>query len=157
MYRKHSFLWRTFTDFQKGVGDNPSVLQNSVEIENLKKEMVIIENVYKEYINENPEHFRAYLNLADVLMYQSLLGVDKINEAEEILEKAIALVPQAPQSYWMKSVADVYVGDFSGARGNIQKALDLNPNAVQSQEISEYVEKAAKDFPKINLYFFRQI
>jgi tetratricopeptide (TPR) repeat protein len=83
--------------------------------------------------------------------------VDRLAEAQEVLDKAIELVPQSPQPYWMKAVAYIYMKKFDLAREYAQKGLALNPKIVQSQKIVEYVEKSIKNFPNIDLYFFRQI
>lgn len=153
----HAFLWRTATDFQRGIADNPKVLEKAGWREILKKEIGILENGYREYITNNPNHFRAHLNLADLLIYQSLFQVDKLAEAQEILDQAIKLVPQSPQPYWMKAVAYVYMGKFTYAREAAQAGLKLNPKIKQSQDIVNYVERSNKTFPEIDLFFFRQI
>ncbi len=154
---EHSFLWRTSTDFQRGIGSNPHVLTDKAFIDGLKEEIQLFEREYRNYIEENPMHFRAHLNLADILIYERLFGVDKLTDAQSILDRAIELVPQAPQAYWMKAVAAVYQGDFEHARRYAQMGLDLNPNIVQSRDIVQYVETSIKNFPEIDLFFFRQI
>ena len=154
---KHSFLWRTSTDFQRGIAENPKILMDSKKVDNLKKEIIIFENAYRVYINDNPEHFRARLNLADILIYERLFEIDKLKEAQEVLDEAIKMVPQAPQSYWMKAVGYIYMKKFDLAREYAQKGLALNPKIVQSQDVVKYVEKSIKEFPNIDLYFFKQI
>ena len=152
----HALLWRTSTDFQRGIGANPKVLEDPKKVEYLRQEIVILENKYKEYIKNNPTHFRAHLNLADVLIYQNLFQVNKLEEAQKVLDEAIRLVPQSPQPYWMKAVAYIYMGKFNLAREYAKKAFDLNPKIVESQNIIKYVEDSIKTFPEIDLYFFRQ-
>ena len=46
---------------------------------------------------------------------------------------------------------------FDLAREYAKKGIELNPKIKQSQLISDYVEKSIKDFPNIDLYFFKQI
>jgi len=152
-----AFLWRTATDFQRGIAQNPKVLEDPEKVDGLKKEIVIFENGYREYLKHNPSNFRAHLNLADVLIYQRLFEVDKLTEAQAVLDMAIALVPQSPQPYWMKAVAYVYMRKFDLAREAAQKGLALNPKIKQSQEVMKYVEDSIKTFPEIDLFFFRQI
>lgn len=154
---QHAFLWRTFTDFQRGIMENPKVLENREQVEGFKKEIEIIETRYREYVKNNPAHFRAKLNLADVLIYQNLFDSNKLAEAQEVLDEAIKLVPESPQSYWMKAVAYVYMNKFDLARESARKGMALNPRIQQSQEIVDYVERSAKTFPEIDLFFFRQI
>jgi len=153
----YAFLWRAGTDFQRGIAENPAVLNDPQKVQWLKKEAVVFENEYRQYISENPTHFRAHLGLADILIYQRLFEVDKLAEAQQVLDDAIELVPQAPQSYWMKAVAYIYMREFDLAREYAQKAVELNPDAQQSPEVLRYVEESIKTFPEIELYFFRQI
>lgn len=154
---KHAFLWRTSTDFQRGIAANPAVLADPGKVAKLKEEIVIFENEYRNYIKDNPNNFRARLNLADILIYQMLFQVNKLEEAQNVLDGAIKLVPQSPQPYWMKAVAYVYMRKFDLAREYAQKGVELNPKIKQSQEIVKYVENSIKTFPDINLFFFRQI
>ena len=154
---KHSFLWKTSTDFQKAIGQNPKIVEDPKKAEMLKKELVIFENEYRTYSAQYPKHFRARLNLADMLIYQRLFGVNKLDEAQEVLDEAISMVPQAPQPYWMKAVAYVYMKKFDLAREYAKKAFDLNPKIKQSQDVIDYVERSIKSFPAIDLYFFKQI
>lgn len=152
-----AFLWRTSTDFQRGIGENPKHLEDPKRVEGYKKELVVFENGYRDYLKENPTHFRAHLNLADILIYQKLFDVDKLKEAQEVLDKAIVLVPQSPQPYWMKAVAYVYMRQFDLAREYAAKGLELNPQVIESQKVVKYVEDSIRTFPEINLFFFRQI
>ncbi|MES3031554.1 MAG: O-antigen ligase family protein [Patescibacteria group bacterium] len=154
---KHAFLWRTVTDFQRGISQNPKVLLDKPLTENLKKEILLFEEEYKDYVAKNPEHFRAKLNLADTLIYERLFGINHLQEAQDILDSAIAQVPQAPQPYWMKAVGYVYMKKFDLAREYAQKGLALNPDIKGSQDIVKYVDTSIKNFPEIDLYFFRQI
>ncbi|MBP6858891.1 MAG: O-antigen ligase family protein [Candidatus Pacebacteria bacterium] len=154
---QHSFLWRTSTDFQRGIGQNPAVLQDPKRFEGLKNEILYFEGEYRKYLAENPEHFRAHLNLADILIYERLFGVDKLKEANGVLDAAIALEPDAPQPYWMKAVAYIYMKKFDLAREYAKKAYDLNPEIKQSSEVIKYVETSIKNFPEIDLFFFRYI
>lgn len=154
---EHSFLWRTTTDFQKAISQNPKILEDAQKVASLKKEIIVFENAYKDYVQKNPKHFRARLNLADVLIYERLFGIDKLKEAQEVLDEAIKMAPQVPQSYWMKAVAYIYMKKFDLAREYAQKGLVLNPKISQSQDVVKYVEKSIKDFPNIDLYFFKQI
>ena len=153
----HAFLWRISTDFQRAITVDPEVLSSPSTALNLKKELVVIETEYKNYIKNNPDHFRAKLNLADILIFQNLFQVNKLDEAQKILDEAIELVPQNPQSYWIKAVAYIYMGKFKEAREYAKKGLTLNPKIKQSQEIVDYVENSIKTFPEVELFFFRQI
>jgi tetratricopeptide (TPR) repeat protein len=154
---EHAFLWRTMTDFQRGIGQKPSILNDAQKVEGLKKEAALFTRKYEEYVETHPTHFRAHLNLADILIYQRLFEVDKLAQAQEVLDAAIELVPTSPQAYWMKAVAYVYMRKFELAREYAKKGLELNPDITQSQEVVKYVETSIKNFPNIDLFFFKQI
>ncbi len=150
-------LWRTFTDFERGISENPKVLEDPKKVENLKKELAIFEEEYRKYTEKHPQNFRALLNYADAKIYFMLFDVNKLEEAQVVLDKAIALVPTAPQPYWMKAVAYLYMRKFDLAREYAKKGLELNPKVPGSQEIVRYIDESIKTFPEIDLYFFRQI
>lgn len=151
-----AFLWRTSADLQRGIGQKPSVLNDSDKVQNLNKEFEYLAEEYKKYLKENPKDYRSHLNLADILIYVRLFEVDKLEEAQGVLDDAIKLAPQIPQAYWMKAVAYIYQGKFNLAREWAAKGLALNPKIVESQNIVKYVEDSIKTFPEIDLYFFRQ-
>ncbi len=154
---EHAFIWRTSTDFQRGISANTKVLKDPKKVEGLKKEIAIFEAEYRKYLQKNPTNFRAHLNLADILIYQTLFGVNKLPEAQQVLDNAIKIVPQSPQPYWMKAVAYIYMKKFDLAREAANKGLELNPKIKQSQQIVTYVEESIKNFPDVELFFFRQI
>lgn len=152
-----SFLWRTSTDFQRGISENPSSIENPKNQENFKKELEIFANEYKNYLDNHPNDIRAHFNYADVLMYSNLLGVNRLEEASLVLDKAIEMNPEIPQGYWMKSVLSLYQGKFDLAREWAQKGLAVNPNIEKSQQVVSYIDKNIKSFPEVSLYFFDKI
>lgn len=152
-----SFLWRTSTDFQRGISENPASIENPKNQENFKKELEIFANEYKNYLDNHPNDIRAHFNYADVLMYSNLLGVNRLEEASVVLDKAIEMNPEIPQGYWMKSVLSLYQGKFDLAREWAQKGLAINPGIEKSQQIVSYIDKNIKSFPEVSLYFFDKI
>ncbi len=154
---KQTFLWRTVVDFQRGIAEKPSVLSDQTKVVALAQEAELYTAEYRAYVQANPTNFRAHLGLADILMYQAILGKEDFVEARAVLDKAVALVPQHPAPYWMKAVSYVYEGKFAEARAVATDGLDLNPGVETSQHILKYVEQSKKDFPEISMYFFRQI
>ncbi len=155
---KGAFLWGTSNDIQKGVSLDKEIVENKTQREGLKKELEVIVGEYEKYLkSENPDDYRALLNLADIYIYQRLLDVDNLNKAHEVLDHALTLVPQSPQAYWMKSVAYLYQAKFDLAKEWAKKAYDLNPGIEESTRVKEYIDTSVKDFPVIDLYNFKQI
>lgn len=151
-----AFLWRTSADLQRGIGQDPSILDNPKAVANLNNEFTYLEKKYREYLIKNPYDYRSHLNLADILIYVRLFENDKLEDAQSVLDEAIRLVPQSPQAYWMKSVAYIYERKFDLAREWAAKGLAVNPKVKESQNIVRYVEESIKTFPDIDLYFFKQ-
>lgn len=153
----HSLLWVSFNNLKKGISNEPNILNDPVKVEGFKKEVLFIENSFTSYITDNPSSIRAKLNLADIQIYQSLLGVNRLNDAQVLLDSVIISTSDMPQPYWMKAVGYLYAKDFGKAKEYAYKALSLNKNAKQSQELVQYIETSIKNFPEIDFYFFKQI
>lgn len=152
-----SFIWRMSTDFQRGIADDPSILADPDINEGLKKEVERYATEYENYLMTHPGDYRATLNLADQYLYLSLFGGDRVDDAQKVLDKALVLSPENPQTYWMKSVAYLYKADFANARIWADKGIAVNPNIEESQELKDYIETSIKEFPDVTLFFFRSL
>ncbi len=151
------YLNRTFVDIQRGISIDPSVLEKPGRKDGFKKEFDLLATGYKQYLEVHPEDYRARIGLVDLYIYQRLFEVDNLNLAIENADKAIAIAPQIPQAYWMKSVAYLYQRKFDLAREWAKKGYDLNPNIEESKKVVDYIERSIKTFPAIDLYNFRQV
>ncbi len=151
------FLWTTSNDIQRGISLDPKMIEDPKQREGIKKELDVIVSAYERYLEESPNDYRAILNLADIYIYQRLFEVDNLEKAHRVLDEAVALVPQSPQAYWMKSVAYLYQAKFSLAKEWAQKAYDINPGIEESARLVEYINKSVPSFPVITLYSFRKI
>lgn len=149
-------LWRTSTDFQRGISQNPKVLEDPKKVESLIKELGVIIDAYEQFSKESPYSYRVQINLASTYMYQRLFNIDNLEKAHVVLDEAIRATPDAPQAYWMKSVAYLYQRKFDLAREWAKKAYDLNPNIEQSQNVVRYIDESIKTFPEIDLFMFWQ-
>lgn len=150
-------LWRTSTDFQKGIAESPVILENPEKVTLLVEELGVITKGYEEYVANNRGTFRPHLNLADMYIYHMLFGVDRLADADAVLDTAIAISDKYPQPYWMKAVIALYRRDFAGARAYVQKAEAMNAEVVETLRLEKYIEDSIKTFPEIDLYFFNQI
>lgn len=151
------FLNRTVTDIQGGISVDPSILQKPGRVEGFKKELAVFAEKYQTYLNSHPDDYRARIKMNDLYIYQRLFEVNNLSLAQDSADKAIALVPQAPQAYWQKSVAYLYARKFDLAKEWAQKAYDLNPNIEESVRLKDYIDRSIKTFPVIDLYNFKQI
>ncbi len=150
-------LWRTVTDYQQGISQNPSVLENPEKAKALLAELDIFTKEYEKYVDKYPENFRAHLSLADVYIFHMLFGVNRLDEADVVLDRAIILAPEYPQALWMKAVTSLYRRKFDVARKYAEQAKKVNEKAEGTKEIDSYITDSIKTFPEIDLYFFKQI
>jgi len=151
------FLWRISTDLQRGIAEDPTAILGEKKQEGFKEELDQYTQAYESYIERNPNDYRSILTLADILIYQRLFEVNRLAEAQEVLDSAIKMHPNIPQPYWMKSVAYLYMGKFDLAREWAKKGLDINPNIELSQDTVKYINDSVKTFPEIDLRFFTHI
>lgn len=152
-----SFLWRTTNDFQRGIAQKPQILEKPEKVSELANELAVHISYYEQYASQHSLDYRLHISLAGAYIYNKLLGVESLDKAHETLDKSIALYPQIPQAYWMKSVAYLYQGKFKLAREWAQKGYDLNPNVEQSKKIIDYIERSVKTFPDITFFTFGQV
>lgn len=150
-------LWRTATDFQQGIAQNPQVLEKPESVAKLTEELGVITKGYEAYVADHPDSFRPYLNLADLYIYHMLFGVNRLDEAEVAVDKALLLSDRHPQPYWMKAIISLYRRDFKKAREYVTSAKEINENAVETKRLEKYIEESIKTFPEIDLYYFNQI
>lgn len=152
-----SFLWRTVSDFQRGIAEKPEVLDDPKKRESFLKESQFFIAESEAYLARRPDDFRMHLTLANMYIYQRLLGVDNLDKAHEVLARAEKLVPKFPQTHWMDAVAYLYQAKFKLARDAARKAYDLNPGVEQSRKMIDYIETSTNTFPNITFYNFWQI
>ena len=150
-------LWRTSTDFQRGIGDKPSILENPKTAKFLLEEAQTLTKAYEEYVATHPDNLRMHLNLADMYIYQRLFDVNKLVEADKVLDEAVKISDKHPQPYWMKAVIALYQRDFKKAREYVAIAKKMDPDAVETKRLEAYIEESIKTFPEIFLYSFIQI
>jgi O-antigen ligase len=152
-----AFLWRTSTDFQRGIMNVPETVSDPKKLVLLSKELDVFIEQYEVYLSKHPNDVRSHLSLADLYIFYRLFGVDKLDQAHRVLDQALVLNPSLPQIYRMKAVAYLYQAKFAEARRWAQKGLAINPSIEESQKLVKYIDTSIKNFPEIDLYFFQQI
>lgn len=152
-----TILWKSISDFQRGIAGKPEVLEDPAKVALFVEETEFFAKRAEEYLVARPDDYRMHLTLANLYIYQRLLGVDSLGKAHDMLDRAALLVPQAPQTYWMKSVAYLYQAKFLDARRTARQAYDLNPGIEQSRVMIDYIERSMDEFPNLSFYNFWQI
>ena len=85
------------------------------------------ENLYKEILKTNPDHFESILHLG------TLLGQTKrFDLAKSFLEKAIQINPNYVKTHNNLGMILQELGEHQAAINSFQKAIKINPNYIQA-------------------------
>ncbi len=113
--------------------------------------LTVYEGYFKEYLAEKPDHYRARMNYAYLLLIKTTLGENRVEEAKEIIRSSYALSEGNPLTYIMDSTAELYSGDLKEADRLMQQALAINPDIEFTKEAVAYLETQKKKFPNISV------
>lgn len=113
------------------------------------KELLVYEKAYKDYIYKFPNHYRARVNLAYIYMLETILGNNKLNEAELVLNDSYGLSPQNPLTYGLHSLTYLYRGNLKEAERLIGEGILMNPEIKFSQNVLKHINQQKETFPEI--------
>lgn len=111
----------------------------------------IYEEHYKRYLAVQPDHYRARMNYAYLLLIQTTLGNNRISDAQQLIRDSYRLSPGNPITYILDSLSELYGGDLKEADRLMQEALAINPNIEFTQEAAAYLQKQKQQFPNISV------
>lgn len=111
----------------------------------------LYESYYNAYLEDYPEYYRTRMNLAYLLMIQTALGNNRLEEAHELLQDSYHLSPENPITYGLDATIAVYSRNFQAAADLSDEMLALNPDAPFSQEMYEYIGKQILSFPQVTV------
>lgn len=114
-------------------------------------ELALYEAYFRAYVAENPDDYRARVNLSYLLLFQTSLGENKIVEARPLIEGSYELSPANPITYVLDGVAHLYSGNLKVARERIEAAVALNPEAPFSKDMLTYLSRQEAKFPSISV------
>lgn len=116
------------------------------------RQLAIYEEFMRTYIERHPEDYRTRLNFAYLLLTTTALGGDDhIAEAKEVIAGSYKLSPENPLTYVLAATAEMYGGNIVGAREKIAEGIALNPDIEFTQDMAQYIEKQAAQFPNITV------
>ncbi len=116
------------------------------------RQMLVYEDYYIAYLNEQPNDYRARMNYAYLLLNETILGKDRrIKEAQEIIESSYKLSPNNPLTYALDAVASFYSGNITEAEVKIEAGLALNPEVEFTHNVKAYIEQQKQQFPNITV------
>ncbi len=113
------------------------------------KELSVYEKAYEDYIYEFPDHYRARVNLSYIYMLQTILGNNKLDEAELVLKDSYELSPQNPLTYGLHSLTYLYRGNFKEAERLVGEGISMNPEIKFSQNVLKHINEQKESFPEI--------
>lgn len=139
-----SLLRATFAQLAEGKMSNESAARALAQLH-------VYEERLRTYVEEQPEYYRARLNLAYLLSIESVLGEKKLDEAQAVLTPAYELAPANPLTYSVDALIELYSGNLTAAREKAQAGVALNPNVSMSKEVLAHIEKQARTFPEVSV------
>ncbi|MEX0910243.1 MAG: O-antigen ligase family protein, partial [Candidatus Paceibacterota bacterium] len=118
---------------------------------NIQKTAEVYSQHYLQYLNINPNHYRANMNYAYLLLFKTIMGDVKLDEAQEVVTKSYDLSPNNPLTYGMDALVALYGGDIERAQQKVGEMLALDPQNELSQEFYEYIYEQSEAFPNIEV------
>lgn len=117
----------------------------------------LYKQAYERYLERQPEHYRARMNYAYLLLVDTSLGSDSIARAVEVIEGSYVLSPQNPLTYVLHAMAYVYSDNIAAAEAKVIEASQLHPGVEIVQDTAEWVAKQKQQYPKKNFLFIGNI
>lgn len=106
---------------------------------------------YQEYLERQPQHYRARMNYAYLLLIMTTLGENRIEDAKQIIVESYALSPGNPLTYILDALAELYRGNIAESDRLIAEALAINPDIEFTKEAAAYFTQQKKLFPNITV------
>jgi len=123
--------------------------ENQVSAEKLLSVADIYEAHYQKYMEAHPGYYRVRMNYAYLLLFETVLGRDRVLEAQEIIRGSYDLSPDNPLTYALDALALLYSGDLQGAKEKMMAGVALNPEIEFSREVLAHINEQEERFPNI--------
>lgn len=128
-----------------------AVSDRKTYIANVVESAKIYEEVYQEYLAAHPDHYRARMNYAYLMLIETALGNYRLNEAKDLVESSYELSPENPLTHVLNALVFLYGINFDKAREHIDAAIALNPEIDFPKQMKDYIEVQIKRFPRNSL------
>lgn len=96
---------------------------------------------YERYLSAQPNHYRARVNYAYLLLLDTQWGGDRATEAAEIVKASYELSPGNPVTYVLDVMAHAYLGDYTGAERVLEKLTAELPEAQLTKDTASWLAK----------------
>lgn len=118
--------------------------------EQAKAEIDFLVEEMKKSTIESPLDYRAYLKLAQAYNLYALVGVNKLDLALEIGEKAKELSPDNQQTYWTLAQTYLYGGQTEQSIETAKQAIALQPDYLRSYTVVYEIAQMADNEEQAN-------
>ncbi len=109
------------------------------------------EEHYKRYLEVQPDHYRAHMNYAYLLLIMTTLGENRVEDAKAVILRGYELSPGHPLTYVLDALAELYRGNLAESERLIDEAVAINPEIEFTQEAKRYFDGQQKVFPNITV------
>jgi hypothetical protein len=109
----------------------------------------VYEKHYQAYLAAQPDHYRAHLNYAYLLLVETTLGRNRVADAKKVLTSAYALSPGNPLTYTLDALVELYSGNLKESERLIHEAVAINPDIEFTQHAASYFAEQYAQFPNI--------
>lgn len=106
---------------------------------------------YQEYLAHTPNHYRARMNYAYLMLIETSLGRDRTAEAKQLIQGSYALSPGNPITPVLDSMVELYSGNLKEAQRLMDQALALDPNVRFTQQVAAYLKRQEQKFPSLDI------
>ena len=103
---------------------------------------------YERYFEKEPDHYRARMHYAYLLILDADWGGDRANEALEVVQNSYELSPQNPTTYVVEIMARAYLADFTGAEGILAELKTLSPSITLTKDTEAWLAKQKQIAPR---------
>ncbi|MFH1610967.1 MAG: O-antigen ligase family protein [Patescibacteria group bacterium] len=83
-------------------------------------------------IDEDPNEIRHYYNLSQLYLTSYKTNLSRLDKVIEMKDKMIDIAPQRAHTYYQIGEAYVLKKDYANALENFQKAVEINPDVVDT-------------------------
>lgn len=103
---------------------------------------------YKAYLAKEPDHYRARMHYAYLLILNSEWRGEGADEALALIESSYELSPGNPTTYVLEIMARSYLGDYAGAQHVLQDLNAQLPTIQLSKDTTAWLERQIRIAPQ---------
>ncbi|HWH07188.1 MAG TPA: O-antigen ligase family protein [Candidatus Paceibacterota bacterium] len=103
---------------------------------------------YERYLDKEPDHYRARMHYAYLLLLDTQWGGDRAKDALRIVESSYDLSPRNPITHALEVMALAYQGDFLGANQALNSLKAISPDITLTKDIETWLQKQERQAPQ---------